>query len=202
MSYCERKGLLLIADISGYTEYLEHEELQHAQAIIAQLLESVIDVACGSLELVKLEGDAAFFVAEDGPKIGDLVLGAVHTMFEAFHRRLREIEHATTCQCAGCVCACKMALKFVGHYGSFAEHHIHGLRELIGPDVILLHRLLKNTVEMREYALFSEALVDKLGEHVLPFKEHTERYKHIGIVTTAVLDLEPYCRGFHRHVGS
>ena len=37
--------------------------LAHAQYVVAQLLEAVIDGAESRLELAKLEGDAAFFYA-------------------------------------------------------------------------------------------------------------------------------------------
>jgi len=197
MSYRERNGVLIIADIGGYTEFLTHKELQHAQAIVTQLLESVVDTACAPLELVKFEGDAAFFIAEDGPDLGDCVVATVRAMFGAFHRKLREVERVMNCKCAGCTCACKMVLKFVGHYGSFGEHEIHGVRELIGPEVILVHRLLKNTVKPREYALFTLALAGKLNSYKLPFREHAERYEHIGDVVAALWDLGPLCDHFH-----
>ena len=40
-------------------------------------------------------------------------------------------------------------LKFCAHLGSFVEHDVAGSRELVGSDVILAHRLLKNTVPRR-----------------------------------------------------
>ena len=59
----ERPTLLLIADIAGYTRFMKfhYASLVHAQHIIGQLLEAVIDAAGPSLRLAKLEGDAAFF---------------------------------------------------------------------------------------------------------------------------------------------
>jgi hypothetical protein len=43
MDYRERTGVLLIADISGYTHYLERIPLAHAQTIVADLLEATDD---------------------------------------------------------------------------------------------------------------------------------------------------------------
>jgi hypothetical protein len=77
MSYRERKGLLLTADMSGYTEYLEHAELAHAQAIISQLLEGAIDAAPPGFEQAKLEGDAAFFIVDESLLTGRLVADAI-----------------------------------------------------------------------------------------------------------------------------
>src|SRR3712207_4267282 len=62
-----RHAALVLADISGYTAFLrEHARTQtvlHAEAIITDLLEAVIDSAEYPLTLAKLEGDAAFFYA-------------------------------------------------------------------------------------------------------------------------------------------
>jgi len=196
MSYRERKGILLIADIGGYTEFLQHEELQHAQGILSRLLEAIVDAAPG-LELVKFEGDATFFVAEDEPDIGATVIDAVRAMFAAFHGRQREVTGSVSCDCAGCNCACRLVLKFVAHHGPFGEHEIRGLREVIGPEVVLLHRLLKNTVVLREYALFTDALARKLSPHQIPFTEHSEHYDHIGVVNAAVWDLASLCEASH-----
>jgi class 3 adenylate cyclase len=54
---------LLIADIAGYTRFMKFHQasLAHAQDIVAQLLEAVIDATQPHLKLAKLEGDAAFF---------------------------------------------------------------------------------------------------------------------------------------------
>jgi class 3 adenylate cyclase len=37
------KGCLLLADITGYTEYMGETELMHAQDVIADLLETIVD---------------------------------------------------------------------------------------------------------------------------------------------------------------
>ena len=48
-----QRGLLLIADIAGYTRFMEFHrtDLAHAQDIVARLLEAMID-ASSALELV------------------------------------------------------------------------------------------------------------------------------------------------------
>ena len=62
-----QRGILIIADIGGYTHYMNWNRmhLAHAQLTVAALLESVIDAGKG-LKLAKLEGDAAFFWAPGG----------------------------------------------------------------------------------------------------------------------------------------
>jgi len=61
-----RKVALVIVDISGYTQFIRLQKLSavHAEEIIFDLLEAVIDHADYPLTLNKLEGDAAFLYAK------------------------------------------------------------------------------------------------------------------------------------------
>jgi hypothetical protein len=189
--YRERKGLLLIADISGYTEYLESTELAHAQGIISDVLETLIDAGGEAFEVAKLEGGAVFFLGEGQRLRPDGLRDGIWRVFDAFHGRQAAITSTNTCRCRGCVCACKLGIKFVAHHGSFGEHTVHGLREVIGPEVILVHRLLKNTIGLREYAAFTVALLERWGEAAPPVdRRHLERCEHIGTVELGVWNLD------------
>jgi hypothetical protein len=58
-------------------------------------------------------------------------------------------------------------LKFFIHYGTFGIQRISGHDELIGSDINLLHRLLKNSVTettgVRAYALYTDAAIQMLA---------------------------------------
>src|SRR6478609_9603526 len=96
--------------------------LSHAQYVVAQLLEAVIDSARPRFKLAKLEGDAAFFYAL--VKNGDEDLGPlgeqVTAIWQAFVRRRQELEIDRLCSCDGCVQASQLTLKFVSHVGEVA----------------------------------------------------------------------------------
>ena len=66
---------LVIVDISGYTAFIHEREvsLLHAEQIITELMEAVIDRAAHPLTVNKLEGDAALMFAEVPP--GDVAAG-------------------------------------------------------------------------------------------------------------------------------
>jgi hypothetical protein len=51
----------VIADISGYTSFLAGVELDHAQDIIADVMDTVVRCLRPPFGLAKFEGDAAFF---------------------------------------------------------------------------------------------------------------------------------------------
>jgi hypothetical protein len=154
--------LLLIADIGGYTEYMRFHRmsLAHAEVNTARLLEKVID-AVPEFDLIEIEGDAAFLSLQADTLAGGatraLTLQAATAMHRAFHLE-RQYVATNLCPCDGCTQANNLKLKFVAHVGEVAIQTIRRQRKLVGIDVILVHRLLKNPVEVPEYVLLSEEL--------------------------------------------
>jgi class 3 adenylate cyclase len=155
----ESRALLLIADIGGFTKYMTLHGIgaAHAQANIHQLLDAVIDAA-PELELIEIEGDAAFFAAPDSEAASQAKEAAV-AMHGAFHARRQRIVD-NLCPCEGCAQAAELKLKCVAHVGEVAERTIRDRKTLAGVPVILVHRLLKNSVPVPEYVLLSEDLYD------------------------------------------
>jgi hypothetical protein len=187
---------LLIPDISGYTSYLAGVELEHAQDILADLMATVVTSLRPTFRLAKLEGDAAFMVAPAAKVDGSLLLDTIERCYFGFRRRRRDVRQATSCECNACVRIPDLNLKFVAHVGPVARQKMMGLEELVGADVIVVHRLLKNTVVeatgIAAYAMFSQACIDAAGLDPadLGMIRHTETYEHIGEVASWVHDLE------------
>jgi hypothetical protein len=94
---------------------------------------------------------------------------------------------ATPCKCAICRNSRELALKIVVHTGTAVFHKIGGFNKVSGPDVILAHRLLKNSVPDKEYLLMSEAAHSAMGEKMGgPFFQGKESYDGFGSVDTFV----------------
>ena len=153
------RSLLLIADIGGYTEYMRTHRmsLAHAEVNTARLLEKVVD-AVPDFDLVEIEGDAAF-LSHSSDSDCDLsrTLDAATAMHRAFHVE-RQYVATNLCPCKACHEANNLKLKFVAHIGEVATQTIREHRKLVGIDVILVHRMLKNPVDLPEYVLVSEDL--------------------------------------------
>lgn len=187
---------LLIADISGYTSYLAGVELDHAQDILADLMGTVVTALRPTFRLAKLEGDAAFTAAPADKVDGSMVMDTIERCYFGFRRRRRDVRQATSCECDACVRIPDLNLKFVVHVGPVARQRMAGLEELVGRDVIVVHRMLKNTVVesagVEAYVLFSEAATDSLdlAPEALGMLRHVESYEHIGEVPGWVHDLE------------
>jgi class 3 adenylate cyclase len=186
----------LIADISGYTGYLAEVELDHAQDILADLIGAVVSALRPGFRLAKLEGDAAFTYAP-GPSVdGSMLLDTVERCYIGFRRRRRDIRQATSCECNACSRIPDLDLKFVVHHGEAIFQKVAGRQELLGPDVIVVHRLLKNEVvealAMPAYALFSQATMDAAGLDPagLGMRPHRESYDRIGEVRLWAHDLD------------
>ena len=81
------------------------------------------------------------------------------------------------------------------HYGEYVLQKLGDREELLGPDVIVPHRMLKNDViektGIESYALFSDAAAEasQLSQLAYPLVPHSETYEHIGEVKMQVLDL-------------
>ena len=189
------RGCLLIADIGGYTRYLKAVELDHAHDVLADLIGVVADTLGTTFTVDKLEGDAVF-AHRSGEVSADQLLELVQATGFAFKRRQRDIDHNTSCACRACTDIPELDLKFVIHHGEFVERTMARSRELVGTDVVRVHRLLKNTVTektgLHAYALLTEACVDHvdLDPVAAGLIEHHEAATDVEKVDGWVLDLE------------
>jgi uncharacterized protein YndB with AHSA1/START domain len=185
----------LIADISGYTGYLADVELDHAQDILADLIGAVVTALRPNFRLAKLEGDAAFTFATVEKIDGSMLLDTIERCYFGFRRRRRDVRQATSCECNACVRIPDLDLKFVVHHGVAILQKVAGRQELLGSDVIVAHRLLKNevveTLGIKAYALISQACIDvsDIDPAALGMREHTETYDRIGDVNAWAHDL-------------
>jgi carbon monoxide dehydrogenase subunit G len=153
----------------------------------------VTESMCPPLRLAKLEGDAVFCVSPPGEAIaGQALLDTLASTYMSFARRRRTVALSSSCACDACRRTPELDLKFCAHHGSFVEHEVAGSRELLGPDVILAHRLLKNAVAethgLRGYALLTGACMDAL--HIDGLTPHRERYEDVGELSCGLIDLQ------------
>src|SRR6266540_4110486 len=127
------RALLLIADISGYTDYMgsHRMSLGHAEANTARLLEKVVDAA-RDFDLIEIEGDAAFLSREADALDGNATLAAITEAAVAMHRAFhveRRLVELNLCPCDSCTQTSELKLKFVAHVGARPPD----ARDLAGP---------------------------------------------------------------------
>jgi Protein of unknown function (DUF2652) len=188
-----RRALLLIADIGGYTEYMQFHRsvLGHAEAATTRMLDKVVDAA-RDFDLIEIEGDAAFLSRDadelDGPATLSAITRATVAMHRAFHEE-RQLVELNICPCESCTQTSALKLKFVAHVGEVATQTIKRRRKLVGMDVIYVHRLLKNPVQVPEYLLVSDDLYRNAPSEPA-MQEIAQNLEGIGRVRTYFMNIE------------
>jgi hypothetical protein len=171
-------GTLLLADISGYTSFLqgvddahrefaEMDEPPMAYVMMSSLLDAISSAIAPAFSVAKLEGDAVFAIAEDGAIEGAGLLELVDRCYARFQEDLSRAGQEWICNCSACSRASELDLKFIVHHGRWIAQTIGGNRELLGPDVNLVHRLLKNGAQKLigpvPYVLLTQQVIDALA---------------------------------------
>ena len=193
----ERKtqtGYLVLADISGYTSFVAHTEIEHADIALSFLLEAIVEKLSGLLTISKLEGDAVFaYVEESKLPEGKSLLELIDSTYLAFRDQSEDLYSKATCQCRACRAIPTLDLKFMVHHGDFIVQQVAGIKDLLGTDVNLVHRLAKNHVAestgWKGYALFTDRGLEHMQTDKTSFVLQTESYEHLGDVETYVMDM-------------
>jgi len=195
MSAREDRLIIILADISGYTKFMVENQLAavHGQMCITFLIETILREVDIPLKLQEIEGDAVFLYAAH-PRNDDAwqeVLAQVRTklsrFFEVFLEGMVTAAEATPCKCAICKNANELKLKVIVHSGRAVFHTIGPSAQVSGTDVILAHRLLKNSVPGNEYLLMTESAYRDLGREMSgEFEMGEETYEGFGPVRTYV----------------
>jgi arsenite methyltransferase len=199
----EREVVFIIADISGYTRFIfsNKKEIAHSQIIIRELITTLLDEVKLPLELIRLEGDAIFMYAlKDDParpwnRVSRSLVFNLMTFFRVFAHKITELTIHKICNCTACRNIERLRLKVVVHSGQTAFYEVAGHQELTGTDVIIVHRLLKNSVEAEEYILLTEEAYHDLALPQGRVEQSTETYAEIGTLDTYIYyppEPEPY----------
>ena len=190
------QGFLVIADISGYTGYLANNELEHAQGILAEFTDLLIKQLSAPFQFVELEGDAVFVYApkaivEDAERL----LEIVEICYASFKLLQEQMVNNTNCTCKACKAINELDLKCVGHFGKYVTQVTPNGIKPVGPDVIAVHRLLKNSViehtGIHAYAFLTDAFISqaRFSDTGLGGQAHSETYDEIGDIDGRVVDL-------------
>jgi len=201
------QGFLILTDITGYTAFLSASELEHADAILRNLLELLIQHTRSPLVVQKLEGDAVFSNAPKGSFLqGQSLMESFETTYVAFRKAIELMRVNSTCTCQACRNLPQLDLKFFVHYGSYMVQKVGEYTELTGKDVTLAHRLLKNSIVektgLKAYAAYTKQAVDalKIEEICTSMLHHSESYESIGEVTLFVQDMHDVWQRKRNHL--
>ena len=192
------RGYIVIADITGYTAFLSGSELEHAEDSLKDLLDVLIDETRPPLVISRLQGDAVISYAPENSFLqGQTLVEMLENTYVAFRQARQRMRLNTTCPCNACQNIPNLDLKFFIHHGEFVLQETPSYTELVGTDVNLVHRIMKNTIKegtgISAYAAYTAPAIQALGlqEFAAELERHTESYEHLGEVELHIQDLIP-----------
>ena len=163
------RGYLILADISGYNAFIAGTEFDHAQEIIHDLLEFLVNRLRPILTLVQIEGDALFAYTPSNKLLrGETLLELIENTYFAFKNQLTSVKRHHTCGCAACQNVNTLDLKFFVHFGEYIEQSIEEHHGLLGfAPMVVRKREWKGPVAKSAgwhgYALFTEDALANLN---------------------------------------
>lgn len=155
----ETNATILIPDISGFTEFMTSTELSHSSFAINMLIDAIINAVENEYEVSEIEGDAVLLIMKGEAPSQQQVQDTCFKIFNAFHYKRKWMQQHAVCPCGACLAITDLTLKFVVHYGPLAEIKVGRFVKQSGPEMIVAHRLLKNSIANNEYLLLTEKLL-------------------------------------------
>ena len=187
-----RDTLFILPDISHYTRFMAsgHCTDKTAQFVIFSLINAMIKAATKTMELSKVEGDAVLFFV-DAEKHSKQVIGTtLADIFSAFDIERERLMTSNLCSCKACQKINELNIKIFVHRGKATRFKFRGSIDHFGQDLIVLYRMMKNSISSDRYALITDAAADSIE---FPEELRTEQIRfHVNdIGMVAAIKLEP-----------
>ncbi len=180
----ESNATILIPDISGFTEFMTSTELTHSSHALNYLIDAIVKAVGDEYEVSEIEGDAVLLIKKGPPPTKKEILDTCLKIFNAFHFQRKWMQLHTICPCGACMAIINLTLKFVVHHGPLAEIRVGNFVKQAGPEMIVAHRLLKNSIANNEYLLLTEKLLKEVVDSSEPIEmewvNSSEEYPSIG----------------------
>jgi hypothetical protein len=151
-----KPAFLYIPDISGYTQFINSTNIKYSSKLIHELLEIIVDSNVLNLKIAEIQGDAILFYKIGTPPSISKLESQVKRTFITFHERLEEMRMKYDLLRK----APDLSLKIIVHFGIVGTIEIKNLVKLLGSDMVLAHRILKNNIKEKEYLLMTEQYIN------------------------------------------
>ena len=151
-------GLVIIVDISGFTQFVFEKELIAGKNIVSDLLLSIINANKLDLNIAEIEGDAVFFYRFGDAPSQKEILAQYEEMLDEFFNALTSISEETGIKLP-------LSIKMIVHYGDIAQYQLKGFDKLYGKVVTEAHLLLKNNLDSQSYVLMTDDYVNQVDKN-------------------------------------
>ena len=190
MSIDAQPTLICIPDISGFTEFMSAADFELSSKVIPSLLNNIIYSNEIGLEVSEIEGDAVLFFKHGKlPPLKTLIDQCTY-FYTEFYNQLDTLKQNHPDAEQAKLIPDILGLKIILHYGQEVAPVKVGVRiKLLGEDLIVAHRLLKNKIPIDEYLLLSDKLLqeysdEKIDIHLnsVDLEQQKTDYAHVGVV--------------------
>ncbi|MBI4023129.1 DUF2652 domain-containing protein [Candidatus Berkelbacteria bacterium] len=199
-----RSGVIILADISGYTELLTSTQAETSARIAHHLTGRVFDATTEAFIVNEIEGDALFVYAVEppgGPELFKATLVQLEAYADAFYHAMEELSWSNLKDDPNLrPLLSRVSMKFIVHAGHWVFDEIGPFVKLVGADVILAHRLLKNQVQSDSYFLMTKPFLALSGDaEQAKVVAQIEEIKHFGSVDVGVREFDYQAEHAARH---
>ncbi|MXV17707.1 DUF2652 domain-containing protein [Hufsiella ginkgonis] len=177
-----------VPDITGFTRLIATADIEFSKEIIPGLLRRLVDSNILKMNVGEIEGDAIFFYRTGRLPAAARVIKQCHLFFSTFETYIATYKKSHPEHYEKHLADGQLGLKVIIHYGCACPANIKGRTKLIGKDVIIAHRLLKNSLDENEYILFTEDYVRRVRRNyggvifAEDWRSGSETYEYIGEV--------------------
>jgi hypothetical protein len=186
-----------IPDLTGFTKFMTSTDSDFSQRVITNILNKLIAANILDMNVAEIEGDAIFFYRTGRLPAISKVAKQCKLLFQIFNTVIDSYIQTESENYQKYLANNQLGLKIVIHHGQTAITKIDNRTKLIGEDVILVHKLLKNSVPVPCYILLTNNYQEKIRnkkivknwfnwEHL---KKGKDKYEHFGVTHYSYIPL-------------
>jgi hypothetical protein len=182
-------ALICIPDITGFTRFMAINNIEFSRKIIPPLLRNIVNSNNIKMTVGEIEGDAVVFYRFGNlPSLKELV-DQCKSFYLNFHELLISLMNEFPVEFLENDTSNRLSLKIIVHAAEMTSTHIEGIPKLIGKDVVLVHKLLKNSIKDTEYILLTDKLLENYSKEEISthlswdsLKKGTDEYDYMGTI--------------------
>jgi hypothetical protein len=191
-------AFFFVPDITGFTKFIANADINFTKNLIPALLRKLITSNILKMRIGEIEGDAIFFYKTGRlPPVGK-VAEQCKIIYQTFSDFISSVEQTDPENYNLYLADRQLGLKIIIHYGHISTANIKGRIKLLGTDVIIAHKLLKNAIEDYNYILLTDKYLSKIKDsqnldqwfHWEKLRAGMEVYEYMGEVGYRYITLD------------
>ena len=187
-----------VPDITGFTKFIATADINFTKDVIPALLRKLINSNILKMKIGEIEGDAIFFYKTGRLPSVSKVAEQCKSLYKTFSDFISSFQQNDPENYNLYLADSQLGLKIIIHYGHISIANIKGRIKLLGEDVIIAHKLLKNGIYDFNYILLTDKYLSKIRDkqkleqwfHWQELHVGSETYEHIGEVGYCYITLD------------